>query len=83
MARATEWKESVLSDMRAGEASDIVVRSIADLKTEKKRLVDIVYGIFDGRDVVDYFDSLGFFDCVKGRTEAHYDSIIRQGGLDG
>jgi len=24
---------------------------------------------------VDYFDSLGFFDCAKGRTEAHYDSI--------
>jgi len=128
MARATDWKESVLSDLRVGDVSDVVVRSIADLKTEKKRLVDsilfdgldilrcyegsfrfsfkdrpsillkkgetliiyprhivtidalektnrIVYGIFEGWDVVDYFDSLGFFDCAKGRTEAHYDSI--------
>jgi len=128
MSRATEWKESVLSDVRTGGATDVIVRSIADLITEKKRLVDgilfdgldilrcyegsfrfsfkdrpsivlkkgetlaiyprhvvtidaleksnrIVYGIFEGRDVADCFDSLGFFDCAIGRTEAHYDSI--------
>jgi len=35
----------------------------------------MVYGVFEGKDVEDYFDSLGFFDCAKGRTEAHYESI--------
>ncbi len=36
----------------------------------------IVYGIFEGEDVVRHFDGLGFFDLVKGRTSAHEKSVL-------
>lgn len=35
----------------------------------------IVYGIFGGEGVVEYFDHIGFFDTAKGKTRAHYESI--------
>jgi len=36
----------------------------------------LVYGVFEGADVEAYFDALGFYDCAKGRTDAHYESIM-------
>jgi len=36
----------------------------------------LVYGVFEGADVERYFDSFGFFDFAKGRTEAHYESLM-------
>jgi len=128
MARASDWQESIIVDERLSCASNVFVRSIAELETESKRLIDdvyfdgldilrcydgrfrfsfndrepveigpgevvviyprhkvtidalsktnrLVYGIFDGKDVEDYFDGIGYFDCAKGKTSAHYESI--------
>lgn len=35
-----------------------------------------VYGIFDGSDVEAYFNELGFFDCIRGETTSHFESIV-------
>jgi len=43
-----------------------------DALARKNRLV---YGVFEGRDVEDYFDSFGFYDFAKGHTEAHFESL--------
>jgi len=125
---ASEWQMSVFDDEKSPQGMRIGVRTISELKTGAKRLVDgiyfdgldilrcyeghfrfsfkdrpvvdllpgetlvtyprhivtidaldksnrIVYGVFEGPDVESYFDSLGFFDCAKGRTDAHLDSI--------
>lgn len=37
----------------------------------------IVYGIFGGFGVEDYFGSMGYYDRLVGRTSAHYESIRR------
>jgi len=44
-----------------------------DALEKKNRLV---YGIFVGDDVEEYFDSFGFYDCARGCTEAHYESVM-------
>lgn len=36
----------------------------------------LLYGVIGGRDVVGYFDSMGFYDGVTGRTQPHYASIM-------
>lgn len=36
----------------------------------------IVYGVFEGADVEAFFNAHGFFDCAKGKTDAHYASIM-------
>lgn len=46
--------------------------TIAALEPENR----IIYGIFEGTDVVRFFDGLGFFDLVKGRTSAHEESVL-------
>ena len=56
MARAADWQESIIADERLNSASDVFVRSIAELETEAKRLFDELY--FDGLDV---------FCCYEGR----------------
>jgi len=35
----------------------------------------LVYGIFTGGDVVDYFNSLGFFDGLRGAADAQFESL--------
>jgi len=129
MARESEWRETVVSDQRTSDVSDVRVRSISEFRSAPKRLIDeiyfdgldilrcyegrfrfsfndrkdvvleagealviyprhkvtidalaksnyLVYGIFEGREVERYFDAIGFFDCAKGRTPSHYDSIV-------
>ena len=43
MARAADWQESIIADERLNSASDVFVRSIAELETEAKRLFDELY----------------------------------------
>jgi len=126
---ASEWQMSTFGDGKSLLDMRMSVRSISELKTGPKRLVDeiyfdgldilrcyeghfrfsfkdrpvidllpgetlvtyprhvvtidaldahnkLVYGIFEGPDIEAYFDSLGFFDCVKGKTDAHFESIM-------
>jgi len=125
---ASEWQMSTFGDGKSLLDMRMGVRSISELKTGAKRLIDgiyfdgldvlrcyeghfrfsfkghpvidllpgetlvtyprhvvtidaldkdnrIVYGVFEGPDIEAYFDSLGFFDFAKGRTDAHLDSI--------
>jgi len=128
--KKAKWDERVVGDGRFDPAAEVVVRSIADVRTGAKVIVDdllfdgldllhcdegrfrfsfrdhaavvlepgevmalypgryvtvealekdnrLVYGIFGGRDVETFFDVLGCFDFMRGKTELHYASILQ------
>jgi len=60
--------------LESGEVLVVYPRHMVTIDALEKRN-RLVYGVFEGDGVEAYFDSFGFFDCAKGRTEAHYESL--------
>lgn len=60
--------------LREGEALVIYPghRVTIEAKARQNR---ILYGVFDGRSAVEYFDALGFFDLAQGFTHPQYESM--------
>lgn len=132
MTATARWREMSTCDARIEPSHDLLIRTISEIETPAKVLVDhlyfesadvlrcyegrfrftfsdhdpielapgevlftfprryvtiealgkknrLVYGIIGGNDVETYFESLGIYDCLKGVSEAHYESIMELG----
>lgn len=60
--------------LREGEALIIYPKHRVTIAA-KARQNRILYGVFDGRSAVEYFDALGFFDLAQGFTHPQYESM--------
>jgi len=69
------FKDRPVIDLLPGETLVTYPRHVVTIDALDKRN-ELVYGVFEGVDIEAYFDSLGFYDCAKGRTDAHFESIM-------
>lgn len=69
------FKDRPAIELKPGEALVIYPRHTVTIDALKGRNA-LVYGVFEGADVEHYFDTIGFYDCAKGRTDAHFESIM-------
>lgn len=72
------FKDRPVIDLLPGETLVTYPRHVVTIDALDGRN-ELVYGVFEGADVEAYFDALGFYDCAKGRTDAHYESIMELG----
>ncbi len=69
-----EFRHREAIELREGEALVLYSHNFVTMTSigQRNRLV---YGHFDGDGAEAKFDEMGFFDCAKGETVSHYESI--------